>query len=99
MSNIKSSIDTISSVVNVMTENINNYATAALNKVKNMKPEIESETKPVLGYETGEQGWYDQIGGGPCNKYCRYTGIAPKIEWTCSDENNYSFYTWWNFLF
>lgn len=88
--NIKTTIDNISSVVNVMTDNITSYTNKALNEVKNMKPEIETEIKPVLGYETGDQGWYDQTGGGPCNKYCRYTGLAPNIKWTCSDESDLS---------
>lgn len=87
---VKTAIDNISSVVTVMTDNITSYTNKALAEVKNMKSETESEIKPVMGYETGDQGWYDQIGGGPCNKYCRYTGISPNIKWTCSDENDLS---------
>ena len=87
---IKTAIDNISSVVNVMTDNITSYTNKALTEVKTMNPEVELEIKPVLGYETGDQGWYDQTGGGPCNKYCRYTGLAPNIKWTCSNENDLS---------
>lgn len=88
--NIKSAVDTISSVVNVMTDNLTTYANKAFNDIKNMKPEIENNIQPVLGYETGDQGWYDMIGGGPCNNYCRYTGQSPNVQWTCSDEKNLS---------
>jgi hypothetical protein len=86
--NIKSTIDTIGSVVGVITDNLQTYTTNALNNIKNMKQETESETKPVLGYQTGDQGWYDQVGGGPCDKYCRYTGLSPNVQWTCSDESD-----------
>ena len=88
--NIKTTIDTIGTVVNVMTDNLTTYANEALNRIKNMKPDIESEVQPVLGYETGQQGWYDTLGGGPCNKYCRYTGNSPNVQWTCSDEKDLS---------
>lgn len=88
--NIKTTIDTISSVVNVMTDNLTTYANKALGEIKNMKPEIESEIKPVLGYDTGNQGWYDMLGGGPCDNYCRYTGISPNVQWTCSNEKDLS---------
>lgn len=88
--NIKSTIDTISSVVNVMTDNLTTYANKALTNVKNMKPEVENEIQPVLGYDTGDQGWYDMLGGGPCNNYCRYTGLTPNIQWTCSNEKDLS---------
>jgi hypothetical protein len=85
---VKSTIDTIGSVVGVISENLQNYTTKALNEIKNMNPETESEIKPVLGYKTGNQGWYDTIGGGPCNTYCRYTGISPEVKWTCSPETD-----------
>ena len=89
--NIKNAIDTVSSVVDVMSNNIKIYANEALSKVKNMKNNpLESEVSPVLGYDTGDNGWYDTIGGGPCNKYCRYTGLNPHVQWTCSDEKDLS---------
>jgi hypothetical protein len=88
--NIKSTIDTINTVVNVITDNLTTYTNKALNEIKNMEPEYESKIQPVLGYDTGDQGWYDMLGGGPCNNYCRYTGLSPNIKWNCSDEKDLS---------
>jgi hypothetical protein len=85
---IKSTIDTVSSVVSVLSDNLSNYTTEAFNKVKNKEINKETSANKILGYETGDQGWYDKIGGGPCNYYCRYTGLSPNIDWTCSKENN-----------
>lgn len=87
---VKSTIDTIGTVVGVITDNLQTYTQKALNEIKNMKPETEKTKQPVLGYQDGNQGWYDQVGGGPCNKYCRYTGLGPNIQWTCSDESDLS---------
>jgi hypothetical protein len=91
MSNkIKTAIDNVGSVMGFVTENLQEYTTKMLNEIKNAKPEVETEIIPVMGYATGDNGWYDSVGGGPCNKYCRYTGLSPKIKWTCSDESNLS---------
>ena len=85
---LKSTIDTIGTVMEVITDNLQTYTTKALNDIKNTKPEVETQKQPVLGYQTGTQGWFDMIGGGPCNTYCRYTGLSPNIQWTCSNEND-----------
>lgn len=93
---IKSTIDTISSVVSTLSDNLSHYTTEALDKVKNIQSlntETSIEKNKILGYETGDQGWYDMIGGGPCDNYCRYTGLSPNIEWTCSKENNLNILT------
>jgi hypothetical protein len=87
---ITTAVNNLSTVFGVVTDNLQNYTTKILNEVKNAKPETESEIKPVLGYDTGDNGWYDTIGGGPCNKYCRYTGLNPNVQWTCSDESDLS---------
>ncbi len=87
---MKTTIDNITSVVNVLTDNITTYANKALNNVKNEIPEAETKKQPILGYQTGNQGWYDAKGGGPCDTYCRYTGLGPNIQWTCSDESDLS---------
>lgn len=87
---ITSAVNNLSTVFGVVTDNLQNYTTKILNEVKNAKPEITPEVQPVLGYQTGEQGFYDTIGGGPCNKYCRYTGLNPNVQWTCSDESDLS---------
>jgi hypothetical protein len=87
---LNSAIDNVSTVFGVMTDTLQNYTIKMLNDVKNAKPDIIPNVEPVLGYQDGNQGWYDTLGGGPCNKYCRYTGLSPNIQWTCSDESNLS---------
>lgn len=87
---ITSAVNNLTTVFGVVTDNLQNYTTKILNEVKNAKPEITPEIQPILGYQTGEQGFYDTIGGGPCNKYCRYTGLNPNVQWTCSDESDLS---------
>ena len=87
---VKSTIDNLSSVFGAITGSLQDYTAKALNEIKNMNPETESEIKPVIGYQTGDQGWYDTIGGGPCDTYCRYTGISPEVKWTCSPESELS---------
>jgi len=87
---INSAVNNLNTVFGVVTENLQTYTNKVLNEIKNTKPEITPEVQPVLGYRDGNQGWYDAIGGGPCNKYCRYTGQSPNIQWTCSEESNLS---------
>jgi hypothetical protein len=87
---ITSAVNNLGTVLNVMTDNLQSYAGKVLNEIKNTKPEIKSEVEPILGYNTGNQGFYDSLGGGPCNKYCRYTGLSPNIQWTCSDSSDLS---------
>jgi hypothetical protein len=76
----------INSLVNLFSDNLQSYK----KKFFNSNISTKKNKTPILGYETGEQGWYDVIGGGPCNKYCRYVGINPNVKWFCSDENDLS---------
>ena len=87
---ITSAVNNLNTVFGVVTDNLQSYTTKILNQVKNSKAEPIPEVQPILGYQTGDQGYYDAIGGGPCNKYCRYTGLSPNIQWTCSEESNLS---------
>jgi hypothetical protein len=82
-------LNNLNNVYDTVSSNLSGYTSQVVKKVSDISNTIQSEMdySPILGYKTGEQGWYDQIGGGPCNKYCRYTGLNPNVQWTCSDSN------------
>lgn len=88
MNTIKNTLNNLSSTYDSISNNLSKYTNKVSDTVTSIKNTVLSETdySPILGYKTGEQGWYDQIGGGPCNKYCRYTGLNPNVQWTCSDS-------------
>lgn len=88
MDNITSIINSLHDYLGFSTNSLNNYVNVVMDEIKRIKPEQSVKNNTVLGYKTGDQGWYDQIGGGPCDKYCRYTGINPNVQWTCSEQNN-----------
>jgi hypothetical protein len=91
--NLTTTMENLNSAFKTVKDNVKHYSNKVLNKLSSEQESptlTESVKHPILGYDTGEQGWYDFLGGGPCNKYCRYTGISPNIQWTCSDENDLS---------
>jgi hypothetical protein len=96
-------LDNLTSSYKKLNDNINNYTGNAINKIKsedktnsenksntNYKENKDNinNTEVIMGYATGDQGWYDKIGGGPCDTFCRYVGLSPNIKWVCSNKDN-----------
>jgi hypothetical protein len=100
--NISSALDNLTSYYKKMNDNISSYTGNVINKIKSEeKLNSENNIKPkpkenkdnkdntiIMGYATGDQGWYDKLGGGPCDTFCRYVGISPNIKWVCSDKDD-----------
>ena len=95
MNNISSTIDNLSNYYAAINDNISNYTGNAIKKIKKdvqeqekVGCEIKDKSNVIMGWATGEQGWYDKIGGGPCDSFCRYVGLSPNIKWMCSDKTS-----------
>jgi hypothetical protein len=87
---LKNAIGNIGTVYEVVTQNLQNYANNVIDNISKLEPTNSTDlsSNVALGWKTGNQGWYDKIGGGPCNTYCRYTGLSPNVQWTCSDSSD-----------
>ena len=98
MNNFTSTLDNLYKYYQTINQTINQTKTTNSNNPNNQNnpnnpnnqnnPNNSNNQNNILGYATGDQGWYDKIGGGPCDTYCRYVGLSPNIKWSCSNKHD-----------